>query len=288
MASKRWCFTLNNPGQGDTHFPELCKYLIIGNEVGDSETPHWQGYATFNKPMSMIQLKKLNHRIHWEKAKGTPYQNKVYCSKDGDFQEYGVIPNAPGPSHKKQTKDPYHKVLAADNAQDAIERVKAKRPRDYALHGEAIERNLKRHKPMSFSSKHSMDDFLRGPLPLNLPTLLYGPSNTGKTQFALAHFQKPLLVSHIDDLKMFNNHDGIVFDDISFLHWPPTSVIHLLDQDCPRSINVKYGTTVIPANTKKIFTFNLPNPFYTEQCPEYQQDAINRRYEGVNIINKLY
>lgn len=49
---------------------------------------------------------------------------------------------------------------------------------------------------------------------------LWGKSGTGKTQYALAHFKKPLLIRHIDDLQKLQpyvKHDGIVFDDVSFI-----------------------------------------------------------------------
>jgi len=35
-------------------------------------------------------------------------------------------------------------------------------------------------------------------------------------------------------------------------HWPPTAVIHLLDWDEPRGLDVKHGHVVIPPHTRKI------------------------------------
>lgn len=88
--------------------------------------------------------------------------------------------------------------------------------------------------------------------------MVSGPAGIGKTEYALAHFKNPLLVSHIDRLKSFDPdvHDGIVFDDMDFNHWPITAQIHLADWNCPRDINCRYAMAHIPRHTKKIFTCN--------------------------------
>jgi len=69
-----------------------CKYVVIGKEVGESGTPHLQGYIYFEQPKSMKQLKELIVGAHLEISKGTAAQNRVYCTKDGNFEERGVIP----------------------------------------------------------------------------------------------------------------------------------------------------------------------------------------------------
>ncbi len=88
--------------------------------------------------------------------------------------------------------------------------------------------------------------------------ILWGESQIGKTQFALAHFTKPLMVSHVDQLGSFDAsiHDGIVFDDMAFGHTPRTAQIHLVDQNNSRAIHMRYTYASIPAHTKKIFTTN--------------------------------
>lgn len=96
MASKRWCFTLNNYDEAE--LVSLCeslqkeaRYAIVGKEKGDSGTPHLQGYASFRKAYRLTGFKKLvGIRVHAEPAKGTEEDNYRYCSKDGDYQEFGV------------------------------------------------------------------------------------------------------------------------------------------------------------------------------------------------------
>ena len=66
------------------------KYLIYGREVGDEGTPHLQGYVQLKKITRLTGMKKLHPTAHWEVAKGTEEQNRTYCSKEGDFQEFGT------------------------------------------------------------------------------------------------------------------------------------------------------------------------------------------------------
>lgn len=86
--SKRWCFTLNN--YDETELVSLrqslsqkeIRYAIFGKEVGDSGTPHLQGYLSSTKAKRLSGVKKLvGDRAHVEVAKGDERQNRSYCSK---------------------------------------------------------------------------------------------------------------------------------------------------------------------------------------------------------------
>jgi len=96
------CFTTNNYDQ-ETYtrilnfFEEEAKYWIIGKETGESGTPHLQGYATFKRKHTFDAVRnKLGNRSHIESSRGTPRQNREYCSKDGDFAEGGDCPSTGG------------------------------------------------------------------------------------------------------------------------------------------------------------------------------------------------
>jgi len=86
-CAKRWCFTLNNYSKEDilnlsSIVPELCSNAIIAEEVGESGTPHLQGYIEFNSKCRPINKFVLSNKPHWEKAKGDIKSNYEYCSKD--------------------------------------------------------------------------------------------------------------------------------------------------------------------------------------------------------------
>lgn len=88
--------------------------------------------------------------------------------------------------------------------------------------------------------------------------VLQGESNLGKTKLAKARFKKPLVVRHMDKLKVFDplRHDGIIFDDMSFSHYPRECVLALMDMDDDADINVKNSMVTIPAGFPRIFCTN--------------------------------
>ena len=96
---RNYVFTLNNYTTEElSHLEKLkCKYIIYGREIGEQGTPHLQGFVIWNNAKSFNATKKqLSQRAHIEVCKGTPYDNFVYCSKDGDFTERGERPERVG------------------------------------------------------------------------------------------------------------------------------------------------------------------------------------------------
>lgn len=90
--AKRWCYTLNNPKQ-PIAFNELTQlYHVYGEEVGESGTPHYQGFIVFKNLKRLSQLKEINCHAHWEVARGTNKEASDYCKKDGKFHEFGELP----------------------------------------------------------------------------------------------------------------------------------------------------------------------------------------------------
>jgi len=110
--------------------------------------------------------------------------------------------------------------------------------------------------------------------------VIQGPTGIGKTQFALAHFENPLFISHIDDLKKFDGHDGLVFDDCDYRHWDRTHQIHLIDTKQERTIHARYSNARRPANIPMIFTTN-------DRVFSYDP-AIERRYKEIEYKFSLF
>jgi len=65
---KNYCFTVNNYVANDEIiFKEYdCTYMVYGREVGESGTPHLQGYIVFHSQKTLSAVKKVHPTAHWE------------------------------------------------------------------------------------------------------------------------------------------------------------------------------------------------------------------------------
>ncbi len=75
-------------------FGGKAKYVVCGRETAPTTgTHHLQGYVTFKGPQLETSVRRyFAGRGNWRVAKGNAEQNRVYCSKGGDFLEFGTCP----------------------------------------------------------------------------------------------------------------------------------------------------------------------------------------------------
>lgn len=92
----RFVFTVNNYTDEiitriEDSVVSNCSYLVFGKEVGDNGTPHLQGFLKLKSKLTCIQVKNLfGCNPHIEPAKASDDVNKTYCTKQGDYKEYGT------------------------------------------------------------------------------------------------------------------------------------------------------------------------------------------------------
>jgi len=94
--TRAMCFTHNNHEEGwEEKLKSLAwiTYGIVGEEEGESGTPHLQGYIQFDrravKKTTDELAKVLGRRPHCEVAVGNQEQNQKYCKKEGKWIEWG-------------------------------------------------------------------------------------------------------------------------------------------------------------------------------------------------------
>lgn len=93
-----FCITINNYDENcvksvNDFIEKNCDYGCFGREIAPtSGTPHLQCYMHFTNPRAFGPLKKEFPTAHIEGAKGSALDNKNYCSKEGNFIEFGKIP----------------------------------------------------------------------------------------------------------------------------------------------------------------------------------------------------
>lgn len=268
QQGKYWCFTINNyTAEDEARLRALTEgevpratYIVFGREVGESGTPHLQGYVELPLRLRLTQLKRLlGDRAHVERRRGTAQQARDYCTKDGSVTEQGSI-STPKPGKRTDLDRALDDIRAGCSVQDL-----------WTDHTGAMVRYSRglieahaRLAPKVVSGAYTLESFrVRLPAFDGRSLLAIGASGIGKTQLALATYPKALFVTHIDQLKEFveGEHEAIIFDDMSFRHLPRTAQIHLVDQDQPRAIHVRYGVATIPAKTPKVFLSNVEDVF---------------------------
>lgn len=117
--SRGWCWTLNNYTAEEVEAcKEIeCEYLVFGKEVGESGTPHLQGYIWFKSLKSFKQVKKAVPKAHLEPAKADTAKNRTYCTKDGEYFEKGTPPKTStekGEAEKERWKRVLKKAKEGD------------------------------------------------------------------------------------------------------------------------------------------------------------------------------
>lgn len=268
-----------------------------------NHSQHWQIYAEATLGYSVTQWKAVfGKHCHVETRRGTREQALEYVRKEETRVHgpdtmflYGELrPTNDISCDRKKLTNAYKNALTMPTYQEALDYLKAEVPRDYVLHYTNMTNTLKTVYTTKYTPRTDVAwkvDKLPEDVLQRKPVFITGSAGTGKTTWALWHFKNPILVSHIDDLKRFDarTNDGLVFDDMTFTHWPPTSCIHIVDMEHDRTINVRYGTVTIPAWTKRIFTTNIRlTDYFSPNCTDEQWDAIYRRLYLYNVTEQLF
>ena len=147
VQGKSWCFTINN--WTNVHQTSLrallsdqaqVEYGIFGREVAATGTPHLQGYVRFRSNKRIRTVQRLLPGAHVSIARGTAQQNRDYCSKDSDFDEFGTLPV----SQQGRRRDLEEFIAWGEAFQEEHGRppsspeVARERPREYLLHPRSV------------------------------------------------------------------------------------------------------------------------------------------------------
>lgn len=117
---QNYCFTQNNYPNTNLVDTIDCQYIVYGKEVGDSGTPHLQGFIRFKTVKSLKSAIKLLPGCHVEVTKNLQ-ASIIYCKKEGDFTERGDPPKTQkekGETEKRKWKE--IRLAAEDGRLDDI------------------------------------------------------------------------------------------------------------------------------------------------------------------------
>lgn len=200
-----------------------------------------------------------------------------YCMKMGNFITNYHDLELP----TNRVSDAMHQAIGKARANDvpaAMKIIETASPYTFLTQNQRIHSTLQSLRPtMNLSMDGSSLNFYKA-----MPTwdksktlIIHGDSGNGKSTLATLLLPKALFISHLDGLGNFmeSQHEGIILDDMSFLHLPREAQIHLVDTAFPRQIHIRYKIVEIPRGTPKIITTNLT----PAEVLNFNHDAIKRR-----------
>jgi len=243
---RRWVFTLNNwTEEEELHLMTLderdVKYMIVGKEVGEEKTPHFQGYVELHAPKTLGGMKKLlGERIHAEIARGTSKQASEYCKKENAWLEVGE----PGKQGKRTDLEVIKPGLMA---------------------GSGIGKMLKEEQITSFSQLKFAEAAVKYLEPDRdwAPEVrwVFGPPGSGKSRMAIEPgcYVKSCATGQWWD--GYDAHEHVVLDDFREDQMPLVALLGLLDR-YPYRVQTKGGTRSMLAKRITITSIHHPKKMY--------------------------
>lgn len=217
--SKSWCFTINNYTEKDeTLLKDLeTSYLIYGREVGESGTPHLQGYITFRKAYRLTALKKLHKTAHWEIAKAKDAAIN-YCMKD---QDYVLIDNRQQGARTDLTE------ACAIIKEEGVQALAVKMPEAYVKYHGGFDKLAYRYQEERTEKPYV--------------TWIWGKTGVGKTHMAFA--QEPDRWVSGENLRWWDGYEqqpAVILDDFRADFCKFHTLLRILDK-YPYTVEIKGG-----------------------------------------------
>lgn len=272
--AKHWCWTINNFTEDEVdallalgnELPDI-KYIVWGEEKGEEETPHLQGYVAFSSRKTLKSCKRLiSERAHVEITKGTPKQAADYCKKDGLWKEFGVLPGGQGArSDLSQCADLIKAGKTAREIADVC-------PQILLRYGSGVQRLRMFYRPER-----------KGPPEI---WVLWGKTGTGKTRRVWEFADPTELWCHPGN-SWFDGYDGhraVLFDDFDGSWFKLTYLLKLVDRYIFQ-VPVKGGHAWWAPHVI-YFTSNInPKDWYPSAHDEHK-NALMRRFREFGHIQE--
>ena len=254
--SRDWCFTINNYQEADIssllEIATTTVYLVFGKEVGSSGTPHIQGYLYFKDAKTFSRLKKLMPTAHIEPRcdKSTPLQAATYCKKDGDFQEFGTLPQPQGKRNDLQVvRDMINNGSRMIDVLEVATSYQSVKMAELMLKYKEKKRNWKPYVEW-----------------------YWGSTGTGKSRAAFSKFGDDCYVA-MDSAKWwegYDAHENVIIDDMRDSFMPFQAFLRLLDRNAYR-VEVKGASRQFLARHIIITSPHHPKDMYRAEMEDIEQ-----------------
>lgn len=204
------------------------------------------------------------------------------------IKEEGRLPKPKSGTIDDET---WHMLLEMDSYIEAVDWLEKNRLAAYVHSRQSINSFLASKFYESDARMHELDEFLVDPIE-NLDkkvAWIIGPPGIGKTQFALAHFKHPLLVSCIEDYRYFNDRiDGIVVDDGGSNNWQGRTLLEFCNLEKPITKAPKYTSITIPKGMPRMIVANDVDLIIPKGIHEQELLSIASRVQVYEYTEKMY
>lgn len=266
-SARKYCFTVFNLEQ-ESAVHGLCKradYGIMGRETCPTTgRKHLQCYVYYKNKISFKELTNTLPGVHVEFARGSSADNRNYCSKDGDFVEYGTCPQQGFRSDISAFRDAIYSGASEEKLIDEYPDMMAKYDRFYQRC-----RNILLKKEAKKMIQPEV-------------VVLVGEPGIGKTR----HIYDTEDIDNIYKVEVgdgsansifWDNYNGeqvILIDDFHN-NFKLDYMLRLLDR-YPMKLNIKGGHTWKCA-TRIYITSNIHPDNWYNNCPQIHRKALFRR-----------
>jgi len=268
MQGRFWVFTINNPSaeeEKQLQEQDFTSYIVYGREIGDSGTPHLQGYLELPKRWRRAQLSRREclARAFLEPRgrNSNGIKASTYCKKEGDFWEKGVL----DPSSGQGKRSDILQVQAAIREGMPISQLAEEHFSSFVRYNRGIREyyNL-RSEPRSWVCTVSV---------------IWGRTGLGKTGQLYRNY--PDIYTHPGD-RWFDGYEGQIralFDDYDGSVFKLSYLLRLLDR-YPMRVPIK-GGFVNWAPREIFITSNFSPTRWYPHASEEHIEAMFRRFTSI-------
>lgn len=270
--SRNWCFTLNNYPinfEIPCQLQEVLRLYVQCPEVGESNTPHLQGYVEVKHPITLNRLKKLwkPHNPHLEIRRGTRSQAVQYCLKDECPENLMHLKqllkwNPDTGELSSETEEVLLNSLGTTTSGTRSE--KLKEIRTLLVAGSSSEQIADQYFEEWVRHYRAFEHYaLLKTTPRNHAVtvhVLQGPTGTGKSKWCMDNFPEAYWKQRSNWWDGYLNHETVIIDE--FYGWLPFDLILRICDRYPLMVETKGGQVQFTAKTIVFTTNSNPVSWY--------------------------
>lgn len=252
-GDRAYLLTINNWSQEeyDTIKALKYKYLVIGKEIAPTTgTPHIHAYVYLKDAKTFSSMKKKFPRANIKLCDGSPQQNRTYCIKDKEYEEFGTIPEQGKRTDIERIRDQVNQGLGLEEIVETATSYQSIRTAEVLLKYKEKKRNFK-----------------------PLVKWYYGSTGTGKTRTAYEENEGKRIYTAMDTAKWFDGYDAhevLIIDDMRRDFIKFHNLLKLLDRYEFR-VETKGGTRQMLAKTIIITSPHSPEQLWSNHEEDIQQ-----------------